>query len=156
MRNISELKAVIFAATLAMLPGSMATASPDKHGPSTTTGHAWVFLAASDGAQADLSLSLAEFETTFGDLDVGETANRDESESIIPTPGAPGPSGSWQAGDRVQFFRDTMQGGFYYSRITVYQFQTSGAWYRLSNNFRQATSMPPGCTLLPCFPSNPQ
>lgn len=120
-------------------------------------GHAWVFFGESDNnGQPDLSISLSEFVKTFGELENSDGTIRDESESIIPTPGPPGSSSSWQAGDRVSFFRDAMQGGFYYSRITVYQFQLSGAWYRLSNNFYQSSGLPPGCTVLPCPPTNPR
>lgn len=138
-------------ATVLCLTGAFATQSASSQDAS----YGFVFIQPAGESPVEI-LSYVDFEKKYGPvLPYTNPVTRDVNEGIIPTPGPPSPSSNWQPGDQVQFFRDAMFNGNYYTRNTVYR-RYDADWGVVSNIFRQHASLPPGCSRLPCPPSNPQ
>lgn len=114
----------------------------------------YVLVISSDSATPVRLVTFDAFVAEYGVADAGGL--RDETESIIPTPSEPSPSSGWGPGDQVHYYRDAIHNGSYYTRHTVYERQMNGSWYRMSNIFRNAGSLPPGCSRVPCSNQNPK
>lgn len=68
------------------------------------------------------------FVSRYGDPGFVASDGRDHYENIVPTPGSPPPSSSWQPGDIVTYTRRATDGGYTYTRETTYERLSNGDW----------------------------
>lgn len=68
------------------------------------------------------------FVGRYGDPGFADPEGRDYYEDIVPTPGQPPASPSWQPGDRVTYIRRGTDGQYTYTRETTYERQGNGSW----------------------------
>lgn len=77
------------------------------------------------------------FVRRYGDPGFVASGGRDHNENIVPTPGEPPPSSSWQPGDTVTYIRRATDGGYAVTRETRYELLSNGEWGRWLNQVKR-------------------